>query len=335
MISIIVPVYNVEPWLRQCIESIICQTYRNLDIILIDDGSTDGSVAICDEYAAKDARVRVFHTENRGLSGARNFGIERAMECSSEYIGFVDGDDWIEPDMYEILLRYAEESGSEVVNCGFFFDYQLQAPKMKLPLSGDVWLNSTEAIKAFIKGSIGRSVWCKLWKKDCFADIRFPQGHVFEDAATIYKVFYYINSVRSVPFALYHYRIREGSIIHSHTLGNKIDYWLAVKARREFLLNDCRFNTDVEVIERALLSCANAIVETWKWYYISTNKEREKYALQMEEMRCFSQQNFPWFGKHDWPLKLQFCIFMQKIDSPFVFPVLYYLNQFYRWCRKR
>ena len=101
MISIIVPVYRVEPYLRQCIESILGQTYRDIEVLLIDDGSPDHSREICDEYAEKDGRVRVFHTENRGLSAARNLGLQ---EAKGEYIGFVDSDDWIEPEMYEVLL---------------------------------------------------------------------------------------------------------------------------------------------------------------------------------------------------------------------------------------
>ena len=97
MISVIVPVYNVEPWLRQCLDSIVGQTYGDLEILLVDDGSTDRCGAVCEEYARADARIRVFHTENRGLSAARNLGLR---EARGELIGFVDADDWIEPEMY-------------------------------------------------------------------------------------------------------------------------------------------------------------------------------------------------------------------------------------------
>ena len=109
MISVIVPVYNVELYLRKCLNSVVNQTYRDLEILIIDDGSTDGSGEICDEYR-KDERVRVFHTDNRGLSCARNLGLDNA---TGEWIGFVDSDDWIEPDMYEVLIRRAEETGAD------------------------------------------------------------------------------------------------------------------------------------------------------------------------------------------------------------------------------
>ena len=117
MISVIVPVYNVEPYLRKCLDSIVNQTYRDFEILIIDDGSTDGSGRICDEYAEKDSRIKVFHTENRGLSCARNLGL---AEAKGEWIGFVDSDDWIEPDMYEVLIRRAEETGADVVECSHY-----------------------------------------------------------------------------------------------------------------------------------------------------------------------------------------------------------------------
>ena len=119
MVSIIVPVYNVGAYLRKCLDSILNQTYRELEILVIDDGSTDRSGKICDEYR-KDRRVRVFHTENRGLSCARNLGLD---EAKGEWIGFVDADDWIEPDMYELLIGKAVETGADIVECGWFREY--------------------------------------------------------------------------------------------------------------------------------------------------------------------------------------------------------------------
>ena len=128
MISVIVPVYNVKPYLRKCLDSIINQSYRDLEILIIDDGSTDGSGDICDEYR-KDDRIKVFHTENRGLSAARNLGLDSA---SGDWIGFVDSDDWIEPDMYEVLIRKGEETGADVVECGSLFEYPTTRPSKVL-----------------------------------------------------------------------------------------------------------------------------------------------------------------------------------------------------------
>lgn len=118
-ISVIVPVYKVEAFLRQCIDSIVNQTYRHLEILLVDDGSPDDCGKICDEYAEKDNRIRVFHTSNQGLSSARNFGLQNA---AGEFVSFVDSDDWLEPDMYETLLERMEAAGADVSVCGYWFD---------------------------------------------------------------------------------------------------------------------------------------------------------------------------------------------------------------------
>ena len=117
MVSIIVPVYKVESYLPQCIESIINQTYPNLEIILIDDGSPDACGKICDEYAKQDKRIKVFHKQNGGLSDARNYGVARA---SGEYLSFVDSDDWIEPDMFEVLVKVADDNKADLVNSTVF-----------------------------------------------------------------------------------------------------------------------------------------------------------------------------------------------------------------------
>ena len=124
MISVIVPVYDVALYLRQCVYSIMNQSYADLEILLIDDGSPDQCGEICDEYVKQDNRVRVFHTDNRGLSAARNLGIR---ESNGNYIAFIDSDDWIEPDMYECLLRRAEETGADVVECGVYREYSIRA----------------------------------------------------------------------------------------------------------------------------------------------------------------------------------------------------------------
>ena len=116
LISVIVPVYNAAEYLPRCIESILCQTHRNLDILLIDDGSTDGCGEVCDSYAREDSRIRVIHQQNSGVSTARNAGLDAAR---GDWIGFVDADDWIEPEMYETLLRTAQTNGKLISVCGF------------------------------------------------------------------------------------------------------------------------------------------------------------------------------------------------------------------------
>ena len=166
------------------------------------------------------------------------------MEYPCEYIGFVDSDDWIEKNMYEVLLEYAEESKSEIVNSesvySFFNDEQTsQRLRPVIPIMGDKRVNGIDAVKALVKGHIGTGVWNKLWKRECFQNIRFPFGHVYEDTATVYKVFCIMKSVRNITCPLYHYRIREGSISRTYSIDNLIDFWVAHKSRYDFFLRLC------------------------------------------------------------------------------------------------
>ena len=176
MISVIVPVYKAEPYLRQCVDSILEQTYRDIEVILIDDGSPDKCGEICDEYAEKDNRVRTFHTENRGVSAARNLGIS---EAKGEYIGFVDSDDRIEPDMYEILLKRMQETGADIAQCGV-----LQYPGYGSEKSEpeDEVLLRDDALKALIEFRLNSYAWNKLYNSRLFETVTFPDGMNYEDA---------------------------------------------------------------------------------------------------------------------------------------------------------
>lgn len=200
MISIIVPVYNVEPYLCQSIESILSQTYKNLEIILIDDGSFDRCGEICDIYAGKDNRIRVIHTTNKGLSAARNLGIR---EAKGEFIGFVDSDDWIESDMYEDLLNYIEDYSADISACGFWYefgDYQTIYHLSENKYDG------ITSLYALIEGRINNSVWNKLFKKDIFKNVLFPEGKCFEDIAIMHLAFNHAKRVVCNSASKYHYR---------------------------------------------------------------------------------------------------------------------------------
>ncbi len=331
MISVIVPVYNVELYLSQCIESIINQTYKDIEIILIDDGSPDNCGRICDEYAKKDSRVRVFHKENGGLSNARNYGIEKA---SGEYIGFVDSDDWLEPEMYETLINVAKENRADIVNCGFYYEFLKRTViRENIEKKFD---NTIDLCKALLNNEIVTGVWNKLFHRSCFADIKFPDGHVSEDTATIYKFFLKTGNVISISTPLYHYRIsREGNITQTHTMANLVDFWLAHKSRFDFFSKDNRFNTDSKLMARLCLNCAFAIGQTWRWYCNLSKQEKEKYASDLNEMHKFSAQNFPILGMNNWPLRLRIPIIVGRIDNRFTYALLYYASQGYRWLRER
>ena len=177
-ISVIIPVYNVEPYLRKCLDSVCGQTYKNLEIIVVDDGSTDGSPAICDEYAEKDNRIICIHQENAGLSCARNAGIDAA---TGDWIAFVDSDDWIDTDMYETLMWTAESTKADIVECGTK-DCSTEGALRKYKGTGTIIEKKpAQVISGIYQGDVRFEVWNKLWRRETIGDIRFIKGQVSED----------------------------------------------------------------------------------------------------------------------------------------------------------
>lgn len=223
LISVIVPIYQVESYLRQCVDSILQQTHKNLEIILVDDGSTDDGPAICDEYAEKDSRIKVIHKENGGLSDARNVGIDAAH---GEYIGFVDSDDWIMPDMYEYLLQGIIGYQAEISYCGFVnvHNHWVDYPNNQT----DKVYTSETALNELFFDRLGSFAWNKLYKADLWSRIRFPVGRNFEDILTIYKLFEQASRISILKAPKYYYRIRQGSIMHDSSFINRWGIYTAV-----------------------------------------------------------------------------------------------------------
>lgn len=230
LISVIVPIYNVYEYVTKCIESIVNQTYYNLEIMLVDDGSTDGSGEICDEYAKKDSRIKVFHKENGGLSDARNYALERAH---GELIGFVDGDDWIHTQMYGIMLNKMLETGSDIVACGFeqkneeLFNEDIPYDKLNS--------RNMSSSEALINIEIPLVVaWNKLYKHFLFDDIRYPVGRLHEDEFVIHKLFNKCKKIAVIEKELYFYTVRDGSIVSKLTLKRINDALDALSDRVEY-----------------------------------------------------------------------------------------------------
>ena len=178
MISIIVPVYKVVPYLRQCIESIINQTYRDLEILLIDDGSPDECGEICEEYKNRDNRIRLFHTENNGLSAARNIGLKAA---TGECIGFIDSDDWVEPNMYEVLVRRLEETEADISVCGY------ESASQEVVFESAVY-SGADALRALLDDKFNNNVWNKLYRRELFESVNFPEGMNYEDVGVMHRI---------------------------------------------------------------------------------------------------------------------------------------------------
>ena len=208
-ISVIVPVYNVEAYLEKCVESILKQTYTNLEILLVNDGSTDNSGELCDQLAQRDQRIRVIHKENGGLSDARNRGIE---DASSDLIGFIDSDDYIDEDMYETLYRQMLESNADLSMCGHYDVYH-QIPEKQVATIQTWELTPQEAIKMVMEAKIlSVTAVNKLYKKELFEQLRFEIGKIAEDAFIMIALIHQCRKVVATNEKKYYYVHRENSI---------------------------------------------------------------------------------------------------------------------------
>lgn len=223
MISIIVPVYNVEKYLKRCVDSIVNQTYRDLEIILVDDGSTDNSGLFCDDLKRMDSRIKVIHKENGGLSSARNAGLSVAL---GEYIAFVDSDDWIDTDMYECMISAIEETKSEVAVTGIcriydngYFRNQFTKKNMKI-------YQGVEIVTEYLKqNSFSTAAWDKLYRRELFSNRRFPEGKLYEDAPIIYDILKNINKIVCIGKPQYKYFQRADSICGLAFSNKKMDHY--------------------------------------------------------------------------------------------------------------
>lgn len=207
LISIILPVYNVKPYLEECINSIINQTYKNIEIIIVDDCSTDGSNLICEKYKELDNRIKVIHDdENHGLSYARNKGLDI---CSGKYINFIDSDDYVSSDFIEKLYNSIISNEADISVCG---SYNLKNDSTT-PIGDIRAYNSVYNGKELLKNcSINTAVWNKLYKADIWKELRFDYGKLHEDLFIMYKIMYKCKVVSIVKENLYFHRVREGSI---------------------------------------------------------------------------------------------------------------------------
>ncbi len=213
MISILLPVYNAEKYIRRCIDSILAQTYKDFELVVLDDGSSDGSGVICDEYAGHDARMRVIHTPNGGVGAARNRLVEAAK---GEYIGFVDSDDYIEPNMFEILYNNLIEYDADVSLCGTRFVFSKTVQSNASDRGERRLFSPKEAVYKLIDNwTITCSPCDKLYKANMLEEIRFPEVTAFEDMLTVYRVL--SNSSRIVydDQLLYNYIKTPGSLLRN------------------------------------------------------------------------------------------------------------------------
>jgi glycosyltransferase, family 2 len=216
LLSIIVPVYNVAQYLEQCISSLVNQSYQMLEILLIDDGSSDGSSMICDEWAQKDERIRVFHIENHGVSYARNIGLKHARGA---YIGFVDSDDWIDLDMYDIMVKQLIVSQADICAGGYVHEFESRSTYPLKIEKEQTLLRDTALLQIF--GSkqpkiLGWGIWDKLFSRKVIEQLRFREDITHaEDMLFFWQAMKRVKILDYIPLFMYHYRMRVGSAVNN------------------------------------------------------------------------------------------------------------------------
>lgn len=288
-ISIIVPIYNMELYLERCLLSLIHQDYQNLEIILINDGSTDNSINICNKYKKIDNRIIVINKEHSGLSDTRNIGIKKA---TGDYIGFVDSDDYIDKDMFKNLIEGAEKYKCEISMCDLVETYNLNEKAKRNPLNY-IKMNKKQALEQLLYDkNIGNYVIDKLFSKTLFDNISFPIGKLYEDISTTYKLFIKANNYIYIPTTMYYYYQRSDSIVNNITRESILDYINAVFERYYDLKNNYNFSNLYTVY-----SLVNVVIKMSIWsikiqdYELFDNTIYDYYCKLEKELYLVDEGN--------------------------------------------
>ena len=249
MVSVIIPVFNAKKFLRRCLDSIIMQTYKDIEIIIIDDGSTDGSSIICDEYAEKDERFRVTHQQNKGISIARQIGLN---QVSGDYLVFVDADDWIDKDMVATMLDFAIKKNADIVVCDYFFEHSVNREKTSHSLPEHP--NIQQYLEPFIKGRICVALWNKMFKSSSVKSVKFTPSmlNYAEDYLfTIRLLTERDLSLYYYPVAFYHYHIYQSSVTKSRNYEMMTDRIIVVN-ELEMILSS-QYKKIISTVKRRFL----------------------------------------------------------------------------------
>lgn len=321
MISVIVPVYNVEKYLRQCLDSAVNQSYRDTEILVVDDGSTDGSGDICDEYKT-DSRVQVYHTDNHGLSAARNFALDRTH---GDYIAFLDSDDWFEETALERFITVAQNRGTDIVGCEFYQEYKDKTVEPKGTRTEFV-AEGDGVLKAMvIDHKLTEDVWNKFYRASLFNSIRYPEGMIFEDKATTYKLLQKAQVLAYTPAPLIHYRNREGSLSNVHSMKSLVDYWIVYRERIDTLgsISDQYYRV-------ALSECIGAISRMWRWYAGCSKEEQREAEKTLHDMQQFLKEHKKEILSGAYSKHVKATCYYANYQNPLIFKSLYSFNSLYR-----
>lgn len=288
LISIIIPVYNVDTFLNRCLKSITNQTYRDLEIILINDGSTDRSGEICDAWASKDPRIKVHHTTNQGVAAARNWGLRIA---NGDYIGFADADDWAEPDMFEKLADTLEQYNADIAICGFeekWPDYSV----LKVSKSFRCYTKEEALRELILDRNMQSYVWNKLFRRECVPTAPFPPLKRMSDLAALHNFYRNAATIIEINLPLYHYIRRNNSLVGKDvSLETTIDYCIAQQTRYADLVSE---QPEIrKTMQKKYISSLNSVRNKFCQEFMGKdNKDIREHAERIKNIL------FPFYSLH-------------------------------------
>lgn len=302
-ISVIVPVYKVEPFLHRCVDSILCQTYSDFDLILVDDGSPDRCGELCEEYAQKDSRVHVIHQKNGGLSAARNSGIDWAFSHSGgQWLAFVDSDDWVHPAFLQTLYAAAEDTGCRISACGFY-----RTTGERFPPQQDFSVRCLSADDYYcgeMHDGVTAVAWNKLYHKSLFRSLRYPAGKLHEDEFTTYLALYEAGKIGVTPARLYAYYQNPDGIMRSQWNPRRMDVLEAFEGQIAFAREHHNARLLNKIAEQYIYSTYEQLGKAEKPYCRELRKKLRRGLKQGRECGCFprNSQNL-WAYEKAYPAK--------------------------------
>lgn len=313
-ISIIIPIYNTEKYLERCLQSLINQDYKNIEIILINDGSKDNSLAICDKYKNNDDRIILIDKKHTGVSDTRNVGIKVA---TGDYIGFVDSDDYIDKDMFKNLINGAEKYNCDIAMCDLIETNNINDKVKKYKLKY-IQMDKKQALEQLLYDkNIGNYLTVKLFKKELFDNILFPVGKLYEDISTTYKLFSRANNILYIPKPMYYYYQRSDSIVNNITR-KSIQHYIEAVFERFYDLKDNYKNLDIDLYN--VYSIINVVIKMSVW------------AIEIKDYELFDNEIYNYYCKIEKELDLveegkivtimtnieKACFYLLKIDKKYL-----------------
>ncbi|WP_455224845.1 glycosyltransferase family 2 protein [Granulicatella sp.] len=299
MISVIVPVYNVEEYLEECLDSIQKQTYIDIEVILVNDGSTDKSKEICERYCRKDSRFKLVNQENKGLSGARNRGM---LESKGEFISFVDSDDVLKEDMLEQLMKQMTSEDIDIVECWHTNDrYELE---LSTPKDAEIIFqgNGQEALVSLCKDNIVRlNTWAKLYRREEILKFPFLEGLFYEDVYGGIGILKHIRKMVKINYIGYYYRVRQGSIMNREFNKKNLDLFMICDKLEQLYQGD---SYSLAYIYRRLFHLV--LMHVVDYHIFEGNPYKEKYVEYLNRYAKASSRSLVMRAYHFFPQNIVF-----------------------------